>query len=137
MNSELYERLKIEVEGVRLEEVLSAAEIERMRGELSEPEIRPCDFDLTLDGWLARIETWGKVTIQHKDPENFWGKKKITIRQFLDRMQTDHLNKILGQWSIKKNGLTKCTFTRDYIGVDNRHYIEKFIVDVKLRKELR
>lgn len=134
---EIFEKIKVEVEGVPVNEVLSKEEQSRIRGELATPEILPCGFDETLKGWLARIDTWGKVRIYHKDPENFWGKRKISKNQFLKRMQTEYLAKLLGDWEIKKNSLTKCTFIRDYYDPKGRHRKERFIVDVKLKKELR
>ena len=124
-------------EGIKLEEALTKAEIDRMKDELATPEILPCGFDVSIPGWLERIKLWGKVEIYHKDPENFWGKKKVTEGQFLNRISDESLTKMFGKWTIKKNGLTKCTFFRDYVAVDGKHYQERFIINVKLRKELR
>jgi len=124
-------------ENHKLEEALSAKEIEKMRAELATPDIRPMDFDRTIEGWLARIELWGKITYYHKDPGSFRGKKKVTKRQFIDRITDENLNKMFGLWDVKRNKLTKCTLRRDYIAPNGRRYVEEFIVDVKLRKELR
>lgn len=121
----------------KISEALSTKEIEKMRGELATPDIRPMDFDRTVEGWLARIELWGQITYYHKDPENFWGKKKVTKRQFINRITDENLNKIFGVWDVKRNLLTKCTLRRDYVNPRGKHYVEKFIVDIKLRKELR
>jgi len=137
MYIDLYSVLCEIEQGPELYETLTQTEIEKMREELATPEILPCLFDVTIPGWLARIELWGKVEIYHKDPENFWGKKKVTKKQFLDKISDDNLNKMFGRWSIKKNGLTKCTFYRDYIDVKGRHRKEQFIIKVKLRPELR
>ncbi len=137
MDTVLYDILLQGDKGPTLEETLTATELDRMRDEIATPEILPCTFDVTIPGWLERIKMWGKVEIRHKDPENFWGKRKVTVNQFLDRISDDDLNKMFGKWSIKKNKVTKVTFHRDYIGKNNRHYTEQFIIDVKLRPELQ
>lgn len=137
----MFEQLSQELidisEGIQLEEALTKAEIQRMRGELATPEILPCTFDVTIPGWLWRIEQWGNITFYHKNPENFKRKKKVTKSQFLNRIQDENLMKMFGRWSVEKKGLTKCVFYRDYIGVDGKHYKEQFIVKVRLKKELR
>jgi len=121
----------------KLSEALSAKEIEKIRGELATPDIRPMDFDQTVEGWVARIEVWGKVTYYHKDPENHWGKRKVTKQQFINKITDENLNKMFGIWQVKRNNITKCTLRRDYVAPNGKHYVEQFIVDIKLRKELR
>jgi len=124
-------------EGIKLEEVLTKTEINRMKDELATPEILPCGFDVSIPGWLERIRLWGKIEIYHKDPENFWGKKKTTERQFLNAISNDELNKLLGQWRIEKKKMTKVSFYRDYLDIKGKSRREEFIISVKLRKELR
>lgn len=121
----------------KLEEALSAKEMEKMRAELATPDIRPMEFDRTIEGWLKRIELWGKITYYHKDPGSFRGKKKVTKSQFVKKITDENLNKMFGVWDIKRNKLTKCTLRRDYVSPIGKRYVEKFIVDIKLRKELR
>lgn len=118
-------------------EALSADEIEQMRAELSVPEILPCTFDVTVPGWLERIKTWGVLKIWHFDPENSWGKHKTTIDKFLSQISNQELTRMFGKWHIEKHGLTSCSFDREYIGKDGKKYKERFIIDVKLKKELR
>jgi hypothetical protein len=125
------------ITGVTLYEILSPTEIKKLRDELADPEILPCTFDVTIPGWLARIGRWGAVTVQHKDPENFRGKRKVTPQQMDRRLGDVGVNKMFGRWSVEKKSLTKVVFYRDYIGVSGRHYTEQFIVSVKLKKELR
>jgi hypothetical protein len=124
-------------DGVRLDEALSATELATMRDELSTPEVLPCVFDVTIPGWMARIELWGRISIVHKDPETFCGKRNVTKKQFIDRISDESLTKMLGKWSIKKNGMTSVTFVRDYVGLDGKHYKEELIIDVDLKPELR
>lgn len=124
--------------GVSLYEILSSAEVKRLHDELADPEILPCTFDMTIPGWLARIGRWGKVTVFHRDPESFKGKRRVTSQQMDRRLGDVGVNKMFGRWSVEKKSLTKVVFCRDYIGMDNKtHYTEQFIVSVKLRKELR
>lgn len=137
MHQELYKILSETNRGPRLDEVLTKAEMDVMRDQIATPEILPCDFDMTIPGWLARIEFWGKITFRQKDPESFWGWKKVSEKQFLDRISDEGLNKLFGQWSIKKNNVTKVTFHRDYIDRNNRHRQERFEISVKLKPKLR
>jgi len=120
-----------------LSETLTHAEIERMRAEVATPEILPCTFDVTIEGWLERIGLWGKITIKHKNPEKWRGKKKVTKHQFLKGLQPDAITKYFGKWEFIKKGLTKVECHRTYFGIDGKKYVEKFIVSVKLKKELR
>lgn len=137
MFEELSQELIEISEGMLLEDALTKAEIERMRGELATPEIIPCTFDVTIPGWLWRIDQWGEITFHHKDPENFWGKRKVTKSQFLNKIQDENLMKMFGQWSVQKKGVTKCVFYRDYVDVSGKHRREQFFISVKLKKALR
>jgi len=125
------------IAGIHLYEILSPTEVKKLKDELADPEILPCTFDVTVPGWLSRIGRWGKLTIHHKDPENFRGKRRVTPQQMDRRLGDVGVNKMFGRWSVDKKGLTKVVFYRDYIGVSGRHYTEQFIVSVKLKKELR
>ena len=122
--------------GPRLNEVLTPDQIMQVRGELAVPEILPCTFDVTIPGWLARIDTWGVINIYHKDPESFRGKKKVTKNFFLKRISVDALPKFLGTWHIEKRSLTSCAFVREYISYSGKNYKEEFIIEVQLKKPL-
>ena len=120
-----------------LTEALSASSIKQLRAELAVPEILPCTFDVTIPGWLERIRHWGKVKIQHKDPERRRLKHRVTPREFVDRISDDSVNRMFGKWTIDKKGLNKVEFHRDYIGNNGNHFTEKFFIAVDLKKELR
>jgi len=120
-----------------LTETMSASEIQQLDAELMTPEILPCTFDVTIPGWLARIKLWGKVKIRHQDPENFWGKRKVTIDKFLEKISNQELTRMLGKWSFVKQGLTSVTCERDYQTQKGKWVTETFFIDVDLRKELR
>jgi len=134
---DLFEYIRIYENELLLNEVLTKAEIERMRAEVATPEILPCTFDVSIPGWLERIGLWGKVTIHHKNPEKWRGKKKVTTRQFIDGLLPDEITKYFGRWEFVKRGLTKVECHRTYFGVSGKRYTEKFLVSVKLKKELR
>lgn len=123
--------------GMLLSEALSKSEIKQMEAELAVPEILPCTFDVTIPGWLARIKLWGKIKIKHVDPENHWGKRKVTQATFLKKISNEELTRMLGKWHLDKTGLTSVEFVRDYLGKKDKWYTEKFLIDVKLKRELR
>jgi len=118
-------------------EVLSKADIERMRGEVATPEILPCTFDVSIPGWLERIGLWGTIDIRHKNPEKWRGKKGVTQTQFIKGLMPDAITKYFGRWEFVKKGLTKVECHRTYFGIDGTRYTEKFIISIKLKKELR
>jgi len=122
---------------VLLREVLTKAEISRMRAEIATPEVLPCTFDVSIPGWLERIGMWGKITIYHENPEKWRGKKKITQAQFIKGLMPDTITKYAGKWEFVKKGLTKVNCQRTYFAVDGKKYTEKFILKIKLKKELR
>ena len=107
-------------------------------GYLASPDIRPQADDRTVPDWLDRIETWGKITYYHKNPEKWWGKRKVTRQNFIDHLTDEELNKMFGRWSPpEKKGLTKCIMRRSYTSFTGKKYTEVFIIDVKLSKELQ
>jgi len=123
---------------INLVEALTKAQVNQIRKEVATPEILPCDFDVSVPGWIERIKEWGKIVIYHKDPENFRGKKKVTISQFVNRLQAEDIKKMLSAWYIEKKGLTKVRFFKDYVGKGgDKVFTEEFNIEVKLRKELR
>lgn len=134
---DLFEYVCAHEKELLLNEVITKAELTRMRNEVAIPEILPCTFDVSIEGWLARIETWGKITIYHKNPEKWWGKRKITTQQFISGLDPDIITQYFGKWEFVKKGLTKIECQRVYFGINGKKYTEKFIVSIKLKKELR
>lgn len=133
----ILEYIRVYENELLLNEVLSKAEIERMRAEVATPEILPCTFDVSIPGWLERIGLWGKITIRHKNPEKWRGKRKVTKQQFINGLMPDAITKYFGKWEFIKKGLTKVECHRTYFGIDGKKYVEKFLISVKLKKELR
>jgi len=118
----------INVDRTRLNEVFASSATG-----LATPDPRPLRSEVTVFDWLDRIEKWGKVAYYHKDPENFWGKRKINRKQFVDRLTDEELNKMFGRWQIKKKGLTKCIIRREYVNFKGKKYTEQFIVDIRIK----
>jgi hypothetical protein len=136
MFDELLKRIE-EINNKKLNEVFRDVQ-DASEGFLATPDIRPQTFDVTIPGWLERIGNWGTITYYHKNPEEFRGKRKVSKNQFMDRITDEELNKMFGRWEQpKRKGLTKCVMKRKYVNFAGRKYTEVFIIDVKLRKELR
>jgi len=120
-----------------LTEILKESSISQLKKELATPEILPCDFDVTIPGWLERIKLWGKISVRHVDPGNHYGKRKISVAKFLEKINNDELTRMLGKWWIEKTGMTSVAFVRDYTDRKGIYRTEKFLIDVKLKRELR
>ena len=129
----VYKEIDRTVNGVLLE---ATVDIETLRQQLAEPDMRPASFDVTFEGWLARIGLWGKVKVLHMDPE-FKTKKEVTQSQLLKKISDTNLNKLLGLWRIEYPEINKVILFREYAGVDGKKYSEKFIVTVDLKPELK
>jgi len=128
--------------GLLITESMTPAEIKQWEAEMAEPEILPCLFDVTIPGWLERIRNWGTITIKHVEPEKFYGKRTVTQDKFIKDISDPELTNILGKWEIKKLGLTKVEFVRDYFAFKGntgktKQYTERFIISVKLKASLR
>ena len=134
---DLYDYIRGYENVLLLNEVLSKTEIERMRTEIGTPEILPCTFDVSIPGWLERIGLWGKIDIRHKNPEKWRGKKKVTQAQFIKGLMPDKITQYFGKWEFIKKGLTKVECQRTYFGIDGKKYVERFLVTIKLKRELR
>jgi len=119
-----------------LQEKMTPEEKESMRHELTTPDMRPQPFDVSLDGWLDRIELWGKVSYMHIDPENKV-KDKVSRNQFMGRMADQNLLKMFGTWHIEELNINKIKIYRKYVGMDAKDYTEEFIVSIDLRDELK
>ena len=127
------------IEG-RIDEVFDLGEAVDLVG-LATPDPRPLTSEKTIFDWLRRIEKWGDLFFYHKDPENFWGKKKVNKKEFIRRLTDEEINKLFGRWQIKKNPLTKktwgVTIRREYVNFKGKKYTEIFIVEIQLDKDFR
>jgi hypothetical protein len=132
----VYEGLEVK-EPLLLSEALSSQELDRMRMIVATPDIRPCNFDRTFDGWMGRIELWGKVLITHNDPEFNVRNKSLTTQQFLDKIAKLDVNKTMGKFDIDRKDINKVELFREYVGVNSKKYRESFMITVDLKPELK
>lgn len=126
----------IEVNDVANESKLSEEDKERLRKELACPKVTPQDFDVTYEGWLQRIGTWGTIRIAHINPE--YKEKREVNKDIMVRTVSDPESlRLLGAWSIDSPAVNICIIYRDYVGLDGRDYREAFNVEVDLRPDLK
>jgi len=114
---------------------LTERELEAMRAAVAVPDVRPCDFDITFNGWMARISLWGKVNIVYNDPE-FKVKKTITVEQFLSKMDNPDVARD-GKFDVDRKDVNKVELFREYTGMRGKAYRESFMVTVDLKPELK
>ena len=100
------------------------------------PDIRPNKYDRTFEGWLKRINTWGKVEIKHSDPE-LKGVRKLSQPEFIKRIAMKQLLDVYGKFTLRVDDVNKLELIRDYIGRNGKSYKEKFKIHVQLKKELK
>ncbi len=136
MFRELYESTKQVDNRTRLDEVISPAQLAKIKAQVGSPDVRPQAFDITLEAWLKRISLWGKINIEHHDPE-LRRKKKITQSQFIRLATDDQLLKMLGQWDIDRKDINKVELFREYVGIDGKKKKESFLVTVDLNPEIK
>jgi len=133
---ELLKEIRHVVNGVRIDEVIKLPSLEQIRNNLSNPDMRPGLFDVTLEAWLHRISLWGKVTIVYFDPENNV-KQEVSQTMLIKKLSDPNLLKMLGQWDIQELELTKIVMSRKYRGMNGDEYVEKFIVSIDLKPEIK
>lgn len=117
-------------------EALTKASIARMRSEIASPEIRPCAFDVSIAGWIERLSLWGKIKFTYIDPDTR-AKQVVSRKQFIDRVNDETLTQMFGRWSVEERDINKVALVRKYQGLDGRKKVEKFLIDIELRPELR
>ena len=104
---------------------------------LAHPDMRPCDFDHSLEAWLYRISLWGNITIKHNDPENGIQDKEISQDDFLNVVSNNEDNQVFGLWSIDQKTVNRLVFYRKYLAYNGKNYKEEFDVEVKLKDSLQ
>ena len=118
-------------------EKLTPEELEEERKMMAYPDMRPCDFDGTLEAWLLRLTIWGTVGIKHNKPEEKINWKTISNDTFLDLVGDKELNKLHGLWNIDQLTSIRLVFYRKYTSYDGKNYKEEFDVEVKLKDVLQ
>ena len=66
MYKDLFDSIQKLDNSLNLVEALTKAQVNKIRKEIASPEMLPCDFDVTIAGWLERIKEWGKIKIYHR-----------------------------------------------------------------------
>jgi hypothetical protein len=121
--------------GTRLDEKLTPEQLAREREELATPDVRPCDFDVTFEGWMDRISLWGKIHIKHIDPE-FKFRGEVSTEKFLRKIADDsYMVKAFGKWDLERTAFNKVKMWRGYVGLDGKQYTEEFLIEVELRPD--
>ena len=104
------------------------------RKQLATPEILPCPFDVTFNGWLARIELWGLVTIEFKNNTDQKKWKRINRKDFIKQIYDDKYFKIFGKWKTEKLHFNSMRFFRYYLDKEGNKGIEQFRIKVDIGK---
>lgn len=115
---------------------MSPEEKEELRASLACPDIRPQPFDVTFDAWLHRLKLWGKVNIEHYDPD-LKVKARINIERFLDKISDDNLNRMFGRWHTERLDFNKVQFYREFLGLNGKQVRETFTIWIELKPELK
>jgi len=134
MFEQVFKQMKEVINGKILNEVLTPEESERLGKEIATADIRPLSFDVSVEGWLRRLEIWGTLEFLHIDPENRI-KQKVSRDQFFKRLTDDNLLKMMGQWQMELITASKLALWRDYKGIDGKKYKEQFVVIVNWKNE--
>ena len=130
------ERIEGLIYGTRVDEVMDPAEFEMLRHELSIPDMRPSVVDVTIDGWLYRMEAWGPIKIKHTDPENH-RKEEISRSEFHRKLSDKSDLRAFGKWHVVDRDINKVLIYRDYFGLDGREYREEFLIEVQFKEEIK
>ena len=115
---------------------LSPEENAEIQRRLAHPDMRPQQFDGTLEAWLMRIALWGNITIKHNHPEERIVWKEVTGDQFLDRLNVSDTD-TFGIWSQEQKAVNKMVFYRKYTQYNGKNYKEEFSIEIKLKSSLQ
>lgn len=118
-------------------ENLTPEESEEERKMLAHPDMRPCDFDGTLEAWLLRLTVWGTVEIKHNDPENGQKGRVVSNDYFLDKVGNAEANKLYGLWNIDQLATNRLIFYRRYQDMEGKNRKEEFDIEIKLKSNLQ
>ena len=118
-------------------EELTRPELDDIQRKMAHPDMKPGNFDGTLEAWLIRIGMWGNIAITLNDPENGIRNKKITNSQFLDIADNQEDNRVFGLWEIDKKEVSYLVFYKKYIAYNGKQYKKEMHVKVKLKSGLQ
>lgn len=105
--------------------------------QLATPTVLPCYFDRTFEAWLTRLEMWGKLKFSYVDPYTR-RKSTITKAKFLSDMQNIPLKQAMDVFEFREGRhIHSLEIRRTFIDIDGVERVEKYIIEIDLRKELR
>ncbi|MBA7493707.1 hypothetical protein ES702_04269 [subsurface metagenome] len=107
-----------------------------LKKQLMTPTFLPCDFDVTVPGWLARLEVWGRLKYVYVNPYTK-RKESITKNAMVNQMENVSLFKMVGEWEFAEEPGYTVSASREYTDVDDKKYVEKYLITVDLRPELK
>lgn len=136
--AEIYGTVSTRVtQGVPINEVFDDPELERYRQFVaSTPTMKPQPMDLNVEGWVARLELWGKLKVEHHDPVNK-RKRKLSTRQFISKLTDQSLNKMFGLWDTEEKGNFKLIVHRKFSAIRGKPFTEKFVLTIDPKPELK
>ncbi len=108
---------------------------EFFRKQLATPEILPCPFDVTIDGWLARLDLWGDVLIEYKNNTDQKKWKKLKESEFIKKIYNKDDLQIFGKWQLKKELFNVVSMSRYYIDSNNKKCEEIFKISIDIKKK--
>lgn len=115
---------------------------ERECKQLRSSEILPQTFDVTVEGWLARVTNWGKPNYYYQKPKTrmmsgLGGRKKVTKKFFIDQIVNGDLNRMFGKWKLIQKAQNKMYAEREFVDIDGKRKIERTFLEIDLKPELR
>ena len=103
---------------------------------LSYPDLRPQDFDGSLEAWLVRVSIWGTIKITHKNPEDNIN-KPMSEDHFLAYIDNQDRNAVYGVFQVDTPKINQITYSRKFWAITGKEVTEEIIVDVDLKPNLK
>jgi Flp pilus assembly protein TadD len=101
------------------------------------PDMRPGLFDVTVDAWLVRIGSWGKLNFEHQLPGSR-KKRKIPKDKAVQLLTAPHHIQVFGEWVVLELEINKIKMSRTYMSsYHNKKVTERIFLTIDLKKEIR
>ena len=104
---------------------------------LQHPDPRPCTFDASVDAWLYRISTWGRLKFKYRDTMFRKSWSNITKSSFVKKLQDPEMMKLFGQFGIDWVDVNKVRIYRKYEDLYGKKQEEEFMVEIALKPHLK
>lgn len=122
------------------QKLLSESEEEIIRMALNVPEVLPCEFDQTVQFWLARIKFWCRkekpqMNILYTDPAGH--RRKVEVEDFEKAMtEPEELIQLFGKWTMNKKSYKSFEAFREFYDAKGKRRREAYFVDLILDKDI-